>query len=245
MRTCLLGAALTVVLLCTTQVGAAPLMNIPETTFDFGYCPQNSQVTHTFWLHNAGDDTLVITNVIPGCGCTKAPIERDRLGVGDSTRLEIIFSTKRYSNRVSKRPRIQTNEGAPDKNVTITADVMVRPDSSYPIIIRPYKLDLSQFGEKTRDEITFAIENVSDKALKPTLISSSNELMTLKLPKEIAPGKTEVATMKLTPEGVKQEFEKSFTIQLNDEQNTRFTVPTKRSIKNPDAVTAVGQNNGK
>jgi len=242
MRTSLLVGATLSVLLCGNLISAAPRLNLPEASFDFGYCPQNSQVTHTFWLHNTGDDTLVITNVIPGCGCTKAPLERDRLAVGDSTRLEIIFSTKRYTNRVTKRPRIATNEGTPDKNVTINADVMLRPDSTYPIVIRPYKLDVSQFGEKTRDEVTFSIENVSDRALKPTMVSWAGELMTVKLPKEIAPGKTEVATLKLTAEGVRQAFEKSFTIQLNDEQGSRFTVPTKRTVKDANSLTSIEQN---
>jgi len=36
-------------------------------------------------------------------------LSKKELAVGDSTLLEIIFSTKSYKNRVTKRPKIQTN----------------------------------------------------------------------------------------------------------------------------------------
>ncbi len=55
----------TVALLAPTLM-SAPLMDIPEKEFDFGYCPQNSKVSHVFWLHNRGDDTLKIEKVVPG-----------------------------------------------------------------------------------------------------------------------------------------------------------------------------------
>lgn len=45
---------------------AAPLMTMSETEFDFGYVPQNSKVSHIFWIHNTGDDSLKILKVIPG-----------------------------------------------------------------------------------------------------------------------------------------------------------------------------------
>lgn len=245
MRTTMLGGALAILLMAGSQIGAAPILNIPETEFNFGYCPQNSQVTHTFWLHNTGDDTLVVTNVVPGCGCTKAPLERDRLAAGDSTRLEIIFSTKRYTNRVSKHPRIETNEGPPHKNVSIMADVMPRPDSTYPVVVKPYKLDISQFGDKVRDEIRFSIVNVSEQPLRPLLVSSSDDLMSVSLPEEIAPGQSAEAVVKLTAEGVKQDFAKSFTFELNDEQHSRFTVPTKRTVKSPNVLSSTTVTKGK
>ncbi len=38
----------------------------PELEFDFGYIPQNSFASHSFWLHNKGTDTLEIIQVKPG-----------------------------------------------------------------------------------------------------------------------------------------------------------------------------------
>ena len=60
---------LTAAVLCFLLVGsasAAPRMTISESSFDFGYAPQNSKISHDFWLYSTGDDTLKILNVKPG-----------------------------------------------------------------------------------------------------------------------------------------------------------------------------------
>ena len=155
------------------------------------------------------------------------------LAVGDSTRLEIIFSTKHYKGKVSKQPRINTNEGPPDKNVKISTEIVERPDSTYPIVIEPYKLDLSQFSEKVVNKKTFTLTNVSDQKLEVKLVSTAVDLFELKLPKSIKPGKSEDGELKLKEEAYGDAFEKSVTIELvggNDEQTTRFTIPVKRSV---------------
>jgi hypothetical protein len=52
------------------QQGAAPAstarIEVPEVTFNFGYVPQGASISHTFWLHSVGNDTLRITDVRPG-----------------------------------------------------------------------------------------------------------------------------------------------------------------------------------
>jgi len=45
---------------------AAPRLTITDDSFDFGYAPQNSKVSHVFWLRSTGDDTLKILKVTPG-----------------------------------------------------------------------------------------------------------------------------------------------------------------------------------
>ncbi len=44
----------------------APRLTMPESDFDFGYVPQNSTISHSFWLFSTGDDTLKILKVVPG-----------------------------------------------------------------------------------------------------------------------------------------------------------------------------------
>lgn len=158
------------------------------------------------------------------------------IAVGDSTRLEIIFDTKSYTNAVTKSPRIQTNEGPPDKFVRITATVVNRPDSTYPLLIKPYKLDLSQFGEKARSEIKFTLNNVSQTDLNPTLVSSADQFFDVVLPKVIPAGKTGEGVVKLKKNALDKPFDKSITLQLNDEKNSRFTIPVKRQIRSAAQV---------
>ncbi len=58
-------------LLVTTAVlwnfaSAEPQLSIPDAVFDFGYAPQNSTITHVFWLYSTGTDSLKIIKVSPG-----------------------------------------------------------------------------------------------------------------------------------------------------------------------------------
>ncbi|MBU8932420.1 MAG: DUF1573 domain-containing protein [candidate division Zixibacteria bacterium] len=133
---------------------------------------------------------------------------------------------------MTKRPKIQTNEGPPDKRVTITVNVTPRPDSTYPIRMQPYKLDLSQLSDKVIDEIAFTIKNVSEEVVDLTMISYSAAMFDVDLPETIDPGKTVKAELKLTDDGRNSSFEKSFTLELNDQRKTRFTVPVKRTLRN-------------
>ncbi len=158
------------------------------------------------------------------------------LAVGDSTKLEIIFHTKRYKGRITKRPKIQTNEGPPDKHVQIVSQVTDRPDSTYPVVIQPYKLDLSQFGEKMVKEKKFIINNVSDQDVKIEVICSADDYFKVELPGKIKAGKGGKAKLKLKKESIDDSFEKSFTFEattVEDGKVTRFTVPVKRTINVP------------
>lgn len=132
---------------------------------------------------------------------------------------------------MTKAPKITTNEGKAPKSVRITATVAARPDSTYPMVMKPYKLDVSQFGDKVRREIKLTISNVSDKDYKISLIDSPIDLFEIDLPSSIPAGGSAEAVVTLTEHGTKTDFEKSFTIEVNDEQTTRYTVPIKRKTR--------------
>jgi len=158
-------------------------------------------------------------------------LEKTVIAVGDSAKLEIIFYTKTYKKRVKKAPKIQTNEGAPDKVVRISTDITTRPDSTYPLIIDRYKLDMSQFTERKVDKMRFELHNVSDQKLEITLVSWPDEFFEVKLPKSIKPGSTGKGEVKLRKDVLLSSFEKSFTLEVNDESKTHFTVPVKRTVR--------------
>ena len=79
--------------------------------------------------------------------------------------------------------------------------------------------------------ITFKIINKSDQKIDLTMISGYEDLFEVELPKSISAGETKEAKLKLIENGLQIDFEKSFTFELNDEKNSRFTVPVKRSIR--------------
>jgi len=68
MRRFWLTTALVVILtvFLVAQAMALPKMFLPEEDFDFGFVPQDSKVSHVFWIKSVGEDTLKILNVKPG-----------------------------------------------------------------------------------------------------------------------------------------------------------------------------------
>lgn len=167
-------------------------------------------------------------------------MEKTAIAVGDSTKLEIIFSTKKYRNKVSKSPRIQTNEGGTKKMVRISTTVVERPDSTYPVINTPYKLDMSQFTGKQVVQKKLKIANVSDEDLKITLVAYAADYFEVTLPESIGVGETVEGEVILRDDVIKKSFEKSFTFELSDEKHSRYTIPVKRTVRNVGGTRAAG-----
>jgi len=223
------------VMILGDQILAQPNMTIHGSTFDFGYAPQNAKISHIFWLYSTGTDSLKIEKVTPGCGCTQAPLNKTELAKGDSTALETIFNTGHYIGKQSKRPSIKTNAGPELGYVQFTSNVIANPDSTYPIIIKPYKFDISQFGEKERNGLDFTIQNVTDAEFDLKVVDTRPDMFKVTLAKKIKAGAAEKGRIVVLDEYLKKEFEKSITIELGDKTVSRFTIPVKRTIRIPDA----------
>lgn len=155
-------------------------------------------------------------------------MEKDALAVGDSTTLEIIFSTGSFSNQVTKAPSILTNEAQGAKNVTIKANIVTNPDSTYPIVIQPSKIEFAA-GDSS-ETMEFSITNMSDAAISPRIVSSPRRFVSINMPQSIQAGESTMGSVTLKKAGLREGFEKSVTFQLNDQAKSRFTIPIKRSI---------------
>jgi len=224
---------LTILLFAVSAVDiqAGSRITVDKTAFDFGYVPQNARISHVFWIHSTGDAPLKITDVKPGCSCTKAPLEKDEIAIGDSTRLEIIFSTKSYRSRVRKQPLIHTNAGDVPFRLAIEANVMPRPDSAYPLVMEPYKVAFSRLNENSAGEKRFEIYNASDEVLELTMVSSASDFFEVDLPGTINPGATVLGKVTVREDKLNNSFEKSFTLRTNDSKSSRFTVPVTQRVR--------------
>lgn len=123
-------------------------------------------------------------------------------------------------------------------SVKITSEVISNPDSTYPIVISPYKFDISQFGEKERSWLEFKLTNISEEDIDVKLVDMPYEMFSVKLPKKIKAGKTETGKIQILDGFIESEFEKSMTIELNDKAVSRFTIPIKRTIRIPGQASA-------
>lgn len=222
--------SLSLLLFISNVVYGGPMIEIKNGSFNFGKTAQHAAVSHTFWIKSTGDQPLEITKVIPGCGCTKAPLKDSTLAPGDSTSLEIIFSTKSYRGYVSKKPYLETNIGEDKSYLRIDAELMPKPDSQfYPLRISPYNVDVSQFSDKVRRKAKFVIENLSDTDLTLSVVDMDSKNFDLDLPKKIKAGESVTGMIDVHEDKVDLEFEQSFTFETSD--GNRYSLPVKRIIR--------------
>ena len=240
-RALILSIAL-LITMAAASLMAAPRAEIPNSTFNFGKVSQQVTIYHTFWVKSTGDDTLVIKKVEPGCGCTKAPIQDTVLAPGDSTRLQIFFSTWNYRGFVIKKPHIITN--APDSitYAQIIAEPITDPASIRPVIPESFKVDVSQFSATPRRKANFRIINKGSVDYPLELVESSGGVFDVELPPMIKAGDTAVGTITVHEPAVKTEFQTSFTFEVGDEGRTRFTLPVRRIYRVKEADAAAGSN---
>jgi len=229
LTTCVLSS-----IILAASVFADPAIKIPDATFNFGRVAQNAKVGHLFWIKSTGNDTLRVTKVVPGCGCTQMPLKDSVLGPGDSTELEVIFSTKGFKGYVTKAPYIETNVNDEKTYVKIYAECMSEEDSTTTVRVVPGRLDVSQFRDKPRRKSTFTIINTTDADLEITKILGSPKYFKLSLPTVVkARGKAE-GSVEVVESMITKDFESAFTFETSDDSHTRYTVPVTRQYRVKD-----------
>lgn len=200
-------------------------MTIPADQFEWGYAPQRSALTRTFWLKPSGDDTVFVFKVIPGCSCTQSPLEKDTIPPGDSARLEIIFDSGRYLGRVHKRPQIQINDELFPHVLMIWANIL--PDSAQrpPLDVQPRSLELQ--SEATGGAVT--VTNISGAPISLRFIEIDRRHLSGTLPERLEPGASAELKLQVSaaPEGW---LLKSVTIEgapVDGGEPTRYTIPVR------------------
>ncbi len=209
----------------TNALGDAKL-EVSETNFDFGIIPQVSKVSHSYVMRSTGTDSLRILSVKPACGCTKAPLTKEVVAPGDSTSVELIFtSTEAYRGKAMKSTTVTCNDDERGSFLLrFSASFNTYPDSAKPIQLAPWSLAISE-AERGK-EFPITVKNVGNAPVYLNLVAVPGGFVNVTMPKnEIAPGATATIKAKVDPKCTETAFEKSFTIECNDNVTTRFTVP--------------------
>lgn len=234
---CLLFVIVVLTLLMTGTALAGSKVEVKSTDFNFGRVIQHAQVSHLFWIKSVGEDTLRVTKIIPGCGCTKVPLSDSTIAPGDSVPLEILFSTRSFRGNVSKRPAFKTNAGPEKTYLRIDAEMVVDPATVMPVTVEPFRLDVSQFTKKPRRRARFQIINKTDIEYPIKLIDHAYHYFDVQLPDKIGPAETVEGVITVHKERIDQEFERSLTFEIQppDELPIRYTVAVKRMVRIKDS----------
>ena len=210
---------------------AGPLLQIPNNRFKMGAIPQNVSVSHHFWFKSIGTDTVLIDKIKTGCGCTMMPLEQNWIAPGDSMKVDICWDTKRTMGPTGSYPYIfLSGENGGVARVFITGTIIKYPDSLRPVSLTPYIFDVSTFGDQSKDSLEFSVRNHSDEDLTLTALSMDVYQCDIFLPASVPAGGVVKGYIKVKPEYLDKEFKRSFTILLNNKDNTRITIPVRRKI---------------
>ena len=71
---------------------AAPVLQMPSSSYDFGTIPKAPPVTHIFSVQNAGAVDLVLSNLVTSCGCTTAELSSSVIPPGQRADLTVTFN---------------------------------------------------------------------------------------------------------------------------------------------------------
>lgn len=126
------------------------------------------------------------------------------------------------------------------KNATVTCNDSDRASFQLRLNVKIYNKDfpdslsavslsasnLSWNAEDRAKEQKLVVKNVSAAPIRMKVVSQPNGFAEISVPQdEIKPGKTKEIKVKIDKQFDAKEFQKSFTVELNDPDNTRFTVP--------------------
>jgi rhodanese-related sulfurtransferase len=123
---------------------AAPMIAVDNGVWDVAIQTESS-IAHTFTLSNAGDELLIISDVIPSCGCTTVTLETYELEPGQSVELPIVIDTEGFHGLVLRVVDILSNDPEnPIFTLTINIDAtqVAEPEAAEPTYAR---LELGDF----------------------------------------------------------------------------------------------------
>lgn len=146
---------------------AQPKLEIDnDGTYDWGNVKSTeSPLKAKIKLWNKGNETLIINNVKPGCGCTTAPLDQDHIEAGKFATLDVSLNIGSHGGMLQKSITVTSNDPqASTKLIILKANVVV------PISLLPNYISFPRLyvGEEATSKVV--ITNNTDKAVKITSI---------------------------------------------------------------------------
>lgn len=208
-------------------------LEVSEYHWDFGDVPKGAKVDHNFVLKNTGTDPLDIPKVRSACGCSTAPLLKNRLEPGEATDLVLTFSTGNYRGKLQKTLTVLSSDpNNQEVKLTFTATVN---DPDLKVEWKPQKVNFVQLYEGEKRKKTVELTNNTDSPLELALIEPPRaDFLKLKLKREtLEPGGSAEVEVELTKKAPLGLFEKSFTLEATGGETLRLTIPIEGEIVTP------------
>jgi len=224
------------------MVLATPIgLQIEPESFDFGWCPENAQVSAQFKLKNVTSEIIPVTEVRPSCGCTAADFTPADLSSSDVMEVGLTFNTRGYNGRpFNKQSEIKTTTSNEVYLVWLKGHV-----SNSTAAIYPEGTGVAEFlPGATEDQQSLTLRNKGTKDVTLKVVQEPAKWVKYKLSEKSIPA-GQAVTLKVS---VKPPYEEtkvtSMTFEATEDpaNKNRFTVAvrtglsqdTPRKIKSPE-----------
>jgi hypothetical protein len=163
-------------------------------TFGFGDVYAGDKVTHQLTLRNTGTDTLIISDVSAGCGCTGTLMSSSHIPPAGSGILSISFNSARLAGPTQKVVTLNTNDTS-HAHVRITFNANVIKSLT---IVPEYLVFRTSVDSPSTEEVT--ITNTGSTPIRILSATSSLDRLSVKMSTDrIDPGKESLLTCLLAP----------------------------------------------
>lgn len=159
--------------------------------------PKDSPLKTTIKIKNSGDQELVIKNVKPSCGCTTAPLDKDKLKPGETANISVTFNAGNKSGKNNKTINITSNDPKkPNLIYTLSAEVVKS------LTIEPAQyMTFSDLTVGVKQTSSLTLKNTGKKAIKFSDIEVSPKDMVVNIKENtiIKPGEKFTLKATVTP----------------------------------------------
>ncbi|MFZ2087315.1 MAG: DUF1573 domain-containing protein [Desulfobaccales bacterium] len=145
------GLILTWTLMAGSEAIAAPHVEVPQTTHDFGKVFEDKELVHTFIIKNTGDAPLQIKDIDPDCACTAANCDRT-IPPGGQGKISLTIAPFSVLKQFAKHTKVFFND--PElSQITLTMSGWGQPA----IEIQPHHIVRFQgeAGEEMKAQVRF------------------------------------------------------------------------------------------
>lgn len=206
-----------------TQSGRGRLLVVSD-SWDFGFMPQNAKVTHRYYLQNAGDDTLFIEAVKPTCGCTSAPLSRDKLAPGEKVPVDVTFDSKTFNGSLTKHVNVvSSDKESPRYQLSFKAHVGASPAVG---LEAGSDIRFQEIPVNEHRQARLPLVNLASGPVALRIADAPGEFLKASLSRESLPPREQaelvVETSSAAPLG---SFHSSVTVEITGSQTLRLTIP--------------------
>jgi hypothetical protein len=202
-----------------------PKIYLPHTLWDFGYVPKTGSVSHTYQIKNIGDDTLIIVKVRTTCGCTTAPLSKQRLAPGETAEMEVIFDPRRIKvGESSKRLQVISNDSVnPFADVRFTAKIGL---TNSLVKLTPTEINFDTIYSVTEEMRTRTLENISGEEVSLSVVEGPGKGVELDLnAQNLKPGESTQINFKLKKDAALGNLSTSLTLDFECSKIARVSIP--------------------